>query len=208
MIMNLLSLITNLIDQYGYIVIVITAFLEGASIPFPGSPILVLSGFLIYQGKIHLWLAVLLATTFYTIASIIPYSIGKKLKEKLFDFLEVYLKIPREKIDKIKAVFNQYGEISICLTRPFFIGNYISYFAGISQIPLIRFLPLTFIGIMPWSFLYLVLGYIFRGSVGKVDSFLDRYHIFGIWNFIGVGIFGVLIAFKWYKNKKAKDGES
>ncbi len=206
--MNILSLVTNLIDQYGYIAIIISAFLEGASVPFPGSAVLALAGFLIRQGEINLWVAIFLAAASYSIASIIPYSIGKKLKETLFDFLEDHFKISRKKVENIKKIFNQYGEISVCITRSFFIGNYISYFAGIAQVPLIKYFPFTFIGILPWAFSYLVLGYIFRGSLEKVANFLDQYNVFGIWTLVGIGIAVLFIILKWYRSRKSKNRES
>src|SRR5690606_30577393 len=132
------SLIT-FVQDYGYISIMIGAFLEGASVPIPSSPILVFTGFLIYKGELSFGFATFLVTLSYSLASIIPYFIGKKLGEGLFDFLESRFRIPRGKIEYMKTVFCKYGEVSVCITRPFFIGNYISYLAGVAGIHIIKY---------------------------------------------------------------------
>lgn len=169
--------ITPFINQYGYIAIIISAILEGTSIPFPGSVVLILAGFIIYKGGLNIWYAILLGGLSYSIASIIPYYIGKNIKGSLFNFLETYCKVPRKRIMIMEKYFNKHGELSICISRPFFIGNYISYFAGIANINIFKFFILTFIGVLPWATLYLWLGYYFRGNLDKAYLFLEKYNI-------------------------------
>ena len=67
-------------DRYGYIAVILCAMLEGASIPFPGSAVLIIIGFLIYKGSMNIWLATFLGALFYSLAAIIPYYIGRSLK--------------------------------------------------------------------------------------------------------------------------------
>lgn len=200
--MDIVSSFITFIQQYGYIPIMIGAFLEGASVPIPSSPVLVFAGFLIYKERLNFSLAILLVTLSYSIASILPYYIGKKLGEGLFDFLESRFKVPREKIEYMKAVFHKYGDISVCITRSFFVGNYISYFAGAAGIHIIKYFTLTFIGILPWPITYMMLGYIFRGNLQRVNNFLDQYNIFGILFFVSIGVVILLILWRRYRDKK------
>lgn len=203
MIIKTLIELTPIIHQYGYIAIIISAILEGASIPFPGSVVLILVSFIIYKGNLNIWYAILLGGVFYSIASIIPYYIGKNIKCSLFIFLEKYCKVPRKKISLVEEFFYKHGELSVCFSRPFFIGNYISYFAGMVSINIFKFLILTFLGILPWATLYLWLGYYFRGNLNRVYLFLGKYNIIftGAILIIFIGII-IVKSYRSFEKKK------
>lgn len=193
--MKILSPIIPFIHEYGYIAIMITGMIEGSSIPFPGSIVLVIVGFIIALGKINIWLAIFLGAFCYTMGSIIPYYIGKNIKEDLFHFLVKYGKVPKKKIVSMEESFYKYGDISICITRPLFMGNYISYLAGIAHIHLVKFILYTFFGILPWMGLYLSLGYFFKGNLQKTSAFLDKYNIYIVGIFLGIGL--LILLWKW-----------
>jgi membrane protein DedA with SNARE-associated domain len=201
---KVLSTITPFINQYGYIAIILSTALEGTSIPFPGSVVLILVGFIIYKGGLNIWYAIFLGGLFYSLASIVPYYIGKNIKGSLFNFLEIYCKVPRKRITTMEEFFYKHGEFSICISRPFFIGNYVSYFAGIANINIFKFFILTFIGILPWTTLYLWLGYYFRGNINRVYLFLEKYNITtaGVLIFI---IMGIIIVKKYIIFEKKKN---
>lgn len=187
---KVLSIITPVIYKHGYIAIIISAILEGTSIPFPGTIVFIIVGFIIYQGGLNIWYSIFLGGFFYSLASFVPYYIGKNIKGSLFSFLERYCRVSRRKIENMEKFFHKHGEISVCISRPFFIGNYISYFAGISNIKRSKFFILTFLGILPWATMYLWLGYYFRGNLDKAYLFLEKYNIItaGVLVFIIIGI--------------------
>src|SRR5690554_5234530 len=193
MLTKILTPIIPVIYEYGYVTIILCAMLEGASIPFPGSPVLIIVGFLIYRGSINIWMAIFLGALFYSLAAIIPYYIGKNLKGNLFDFLVNTFKVPRKRIHSMEDYFYRYGDASVCISRPFFFGNYISYLAGIANISLIKFFILTYIGILPWVGAYLWLGYFFRGNLYRATRFLEEHSIpeisMGIFILLLIGLF-------------------
>jgi len=144
----------NLLDWlggFGLFGLFLTMFLEGASVPFPGIVVVLAYGYLLPANLFETVFIAMGMSLFYSIASIIPYSIAYKLESAL----------PRKfrmSIEKAKKWFHKYGIWSIAITRPFGVGNYISYVAGVTKVKPSLFFLLTFIGIFPWALTMLILG--------------------------------------------------
>lgn len=152
------------LQDVGIIGTFIVMFLEGSSLPFPGIVVVLAYGYIL---PIHYWNTLWIAagmSVFYSVASLIPYFIGSKLNGMIGH------RSPKG-LEKAKSLFIQYGSWSVALSRPFGIGNYISYVAGMSQMRLVSYLLLTFIGIYPWSYIMLLLGNYFNGSYEAFQKF-------------------------------------
>ncbi|MDD2498286.1 MAG: VTT domain-containing protein [Desulfitobacteriaceae bacterium] len=122
--------------------------LEGSSLPFPGLvAILAIGNILSPNLADAFWLALGMSSA-YSLASFVPYFIGLKCQCALNRKFE---------LTKVQSWFQKYGEWSICFSRPFGIGNYISYVAGMSNVNPWRYGILTFIGIFPWAYTMLLL---------------------------------------------------
>ena len=139
------------LGELGTVGLLLTMFIEGSSVPFPGIVIVLAYG---YVMNFNIWQSILMAalmSLIYTFASLIPYLLG-------FTLDSFFKKRMRKGIDKAKGFFNKYGLWSVAVTRPFGIGNYISYVAGISKVKIVPYLCLTFIGIFPWAFVMIFIG--------------------------------------------------
>lgn len=152
-------------------------FLEGASVPFPGIVVV-----LAYGGLLNLSLAGMAGiaaamAVIYSVASLIPYFIGNKLEHLIRPNI-------RKGLDKASRIFKRYGIWSIALSRPFGIGNYISYLAGISSVGLLKYLLLTFAGIFPWCLAILYLGDYLNGNYDRFLVLFDEYKM----EFYGTGM--------------------
>jgi membrane protein DedA with SNARE-associated domain len=156
--MDFLHFLTEKISQLGYLGIVIAMFLEGASIPFPGVIIIVLASYWVSRGILNFYLTVLLLGSSYAAGSLIPYFLGRKYQEGIYRTLHKAIKIPIHLMKKIESAFQKYGEVSVLFLRPFGIGSYVSYFAGMSQMELKKFIPYTFIGKTLWGTVIIVVG--------------------------------------------------
>ncbi|MFC4025338.1 DedA family protein [Oceanobacillus longus] len=148
--------------------------IEASSVPFPGGFITLFFGYLLNLSFVKLVLIGLLASLVYTIFSLIPFTIGYKMEEKLKE------KTNRKNIEKAQKAFKRFGKWSVAISRPLGIGNYISYVAGISKMNIWNFIILTIIGIAPW-----MVGMLWLGSIGNIES---------VKNLIGeIQLYGVLI---------------
>ncbi|MEL7565662.1 MAG: VTT domain-containing protein [Dehalobacterium sp.] len=122
--------------------------LEGSSLPFPGMVAVLAIGNILSPNLIEaFWLALGMSLA-YSLASFVPYLIGIKFQSTVHKKFE---------LTKVQSWFRKYGEWSICFSRPFGVGNYISYVAGMSNVNPWRYGILTFIGIFPWAYTMLLL---------------------------------------------------
>lgn len=169
-------------------------FLEGSSLPFPGIAIVLSYGYLLSPGYVNAIFISMGMSIFYTLASLIPYFLGLKLEKKLPKRLQKGLK-------KGTVFFNRYGIWSIAFSRPFGIGNYISYVAGVSKVHIMKYFLLTFLGIYPWSYIMILLGDYFNGNYEALKDYFSTYSMYGY----GIVIIAILAGFLIYmKMKKGK----
>ncbi|MEK3889139.1 DedA family protein [Bacillus sp. FSL K6-3431] len=169
----------------------LSMFLEGSSLPFPGLVIVLSYGYLLSPGYINTAFIALGMSIFYTLASLIPYFIGAKLERHLPKKL-------KKGLEKGIVLFNRYGIWSIALSRPFGIGNYISYVAGIGKVNLFKYFILTFLGIYPWSYVMILLGNYFKGNY---ETFKDYFSSYGIYVYLFIAVILIFIGLLFYYKK-------
>ncbi|GAB3796271.1 DedA family protein [Virgibacillus kimchii] len=177
-------------------------FLEGSSIPLPGVIIVLTFGYVLSPGFGGIVVIAAVMSLFYTSASLIPFYLAAKLESALPGRL-------KQKIKKSQVYFNRYGTWSIALSRPFGIGNYISYIAGLSKVNPCKFFLLTFLGIYPWSVVMLWLGDYFNGNTEAFNQFFRSQQIY-LYGFIGIVITVAVGVFYFWKKQtriRIKDKE-
>lgn len=165
-------------------------FLEGSSIPMPGVVIVLTFGYVLSPGFTGIAVIALVMSLFYTSASLIPFYLAAKLESK-------FPKKLKRKLAKSQDYFNRYGTWSIALSRPFGVGNYISYIAGLSKINPVKFFLLTFLGIYPWCVVMLWLGDYFNGNIEAVMQVFHSPEVY-LFGLVGI-IIGLLLLWRKYK---------
>jgi len=172
----------------------IAMFFKGSTIPLPSLIFIVSYGYLLNPNQLEtIGLAVAMSLTF-TFASYIPYGIGYKLEDKLQRKFG-------DKLAKAKQWFQRYGEWSVFFTRPFTIGMYISYVAGMGKVKPIKYGILTFFGILPWSIFILYLSKAFHGDLDKITEIMKTYMLP-----IGITVVLLIVMIYFYKIRiKAKN---
>lgn len=181
------------LEELGLVGLFVAIFLEGASVPFPGIIIV-----LAYGGLLDLSLGSMagvaaIMAVIYSLASLVPYFIGNKLEHLLWNKI-------RKGLKRAGRTFHRYGIWSIALSRPFGIGNYISYLAGISEVALAKYLALTFAGIFPWCFAILYFGDYLNGNYDRFMLLFDEYKL----EFYGTGLLLAVLftAYSIWRRKK------
>ncbi len=191
--------------QWGYLGVAGALFIEGLSIPFPGGTILLLYGFLASQGNISMPLTILFASLAYTVASTLPYYIGKIGGRPLILKYGRYFGLSDRYFSKIEYLFSRFGNPVVALCRLMFFRNYISYFAGITKMPPISFYFYTWIGVLPWVAWMSILGYILGNNWPYAFKLIKQYSWLGLIAIAMIAIiafilfkFGILNRFfKW-----------
>jgi len=182
----MLQYILSFLASVGIVGLVISMAIEGASIPFPGIILVITYGYILDPSMYEIiWIAFIMSIT-YSLLSYIPYLIGRRLEVKI-------KRIFKERMVKAQDFMVKYGDVSVALTRPFGIGNYISYVAGIGKVKPWRYGILTFLGIYPWSFVMILLGKVYKGNNRVIMELLKDYagYVYGGGALIAIVYIGI-----------------
>ena len=158
---DIIGFILNFAESIGYIGVYIYMFLVGTFIPVPSELILIPNGYLASINKVNYFLIMLLASLGSLSGALFNYFIAKKLVEKYKN---------KSVIKKVTQFFKKHGKISVFLVplTPG-LGQYISIPAGISNMPLKYFIPLTFLANLIWVNSILLIGYVLGENATHKD---------------------------------------
>lgn len=189
----MIEIILLWLKDIGLVGLFAAMFLEGSSLPFPGIAVVLAYGYILpFSYWNTVWVAAGMSVV-YCLASLLPYFLGSKLGG-------LFQKRPKIGLQKAKDLFVHYGAWSVAMSRPFGLGNYISYVAGMSKMKLIPYLLLTFIGIYPWSYGMILVGNYFNGSY---EAFKAFYQNNSVYLYIAAAIsFGIIFLYFFIKDKR------
>ena len=162
--------------QLGYLTIFLGSLAEGLSLPFPSIVLLIMAGAAVAMGRMSFWSVALLASLAYTLGAVIPYYIGFNLpKLKRYSWVANFAKKTPKPLHQMNKLFAKHGNKIVALSRPFLIGNCISYVAGLAHMSPLKFVAYTFLGILPWATAATLAGLLFGSNIDKAVSMFTRY---------------------------------
>lgn len=163
-------------SQLGYLAVALAMLAEGLTLPCPALIVLLMAGAACAVGKLSFWAAVIIAAGSYSLGSLVPYYIGYNIPRlQNLPWVGRYVESSLQALDQVNALFKRYGEQAVALFRPFWIGNLISYFAGLNRMACYRFFSFTFIGISAWSIAVVFLGQVFSTNLPKAAALVKHY---------------------------------
>lgn len=162
--------------QLGYLAIGLSMLAEGLTLPCPALIVLLMAGAACAAGKLSFGLAVVIAAGSYTLGSLIPYYIGYNLPRlQNLPWVGHFIETSLRALDQTNSLFRRHGEKIVALIRPFWIGNLVSYFAGLNRMPYHKFLAYTFLGISAWSVSVIFVGQVFSSNLPKAAALIKHY---------------------------------
>lgn len=197
--------IIEIMEQFGYIGILLLILVENIFPPIPSEVILTFGGFMTTKSQMVIPVVILMATIGSVLGAIILYGIGRILDEdRLIRIVEKHKILGVEEKD-IKKVMNwyrsyQYKTVFFCRMIPI-VRSLISIPAGIGRMSMIPFLLFTTLGSLIWNTLLVVAGAAFGTAWEKVVVCLDAYSnvTYGV-----IGSIGMLFIFLGYYKKRKK----
>lgn len=201
------DLIVNIMNQFGYVGILLLIAIENIFPPIPSEVILTFGGFLTTYTNMKVLGVIIYSTIGSVGGAIILYGIGRLLtKEKLEWVLGSkighMLGFKKEDVEKSEAWFIKRGKSTVFFCRFIpIIRSLISIPAGMTKMKLGIFLLLTTIGTAIWNTILVLLGAIFGASWGKVAEYMDTYSKIGL---IAIVIVFAIACFIFYKKRIAK----
>jgi membrane protein DedA with SNARE-associated domain len=149
------------------------------------------------------YVAIALAGTVgYTLGSIMGWAIGLYGGRPYLEKHGRWLHVTPEKLDKVDAWFERYGDATVFFTRMLpVVRSFVSIPAGVGEMPLGRFTVLTFLGTIPWCFGLAGIGYALGSQWEEFhDSF--RYADYAIAAAVVAGI--AALAYRMYRRRSRR----
>ncbi len=200
--------ILHIIEQFGYFGVFFLILIENVFPPIPSEVILLISGFFSSYTSLSVFYMILASTLGSFLGAIILYYIGKifnkeRLKKIVNGRLGKILFLKENDIDKADEWFDNKGNKSVFFCRfvPI-VRSLISIPAGMSEMPMGKFIIYTICGSMIWNTVLICLGYRLGSNWEYVLTILDKYQMVVI--VILVIMFGYVIIKFYRKKRKSK----
>ena len=172
----------RLVEALGYIGLSIIMFLENVFPPVPSEPFLLGAGFSSGRGELSMIGAIVAATLGALVGATLYYYIGVLLPEhRIRALLRRYGKyalLDEDDLDRSISWFRNHGQAVIFFGRCLpLIRTLISIPAGLTRMPLPKFLLFTALGTGVWSTLLIVVGRVLGDNWEAALAFFDRYEL-------------------------------
>src|SRR6186713_269879 len=153
--------LNSLYGAVGYVGVMVAMAIESAMIPLPSELILPYAGFLVSDpsqlepitGKPwDYWIVVVVATIGNTLGSLVAYAIGAWGGRPFLERWGRYLLIREHEIEAADRFFAKYGAATVFFGRLLpIVRTFISFPAGVTRMPLGKFILFSTLGALPWS---------------------------------------------------------
>ncbi|MGX9685695.1 DedA family protein [Deinococcus wulumuqiensis] len=198
--------IQNLMDSMGYLGILLLMVLENIFPPIPSELIMPSAGFAAARGDMSLGMVVLMGTLGSVLGTLPLYYIGKAFGEdKLVAWADKHgkwLTLSGKDIKKADDWFDRHGSKAVLFGRMVpGIRSLLSLPAGMSHMPLPKFLIYSAIGSALWSAALAYAGYALGENYDRVEQYVGP---------ASKVILGLLVvgAVAWFLKRKREQGQS
>src|SRR5512141_2183447 len=145
---------TAVISSMGYGGVVLLMAIESACIPLPSEIIMPFAGYLVYTGQFTLHGAALAGAVGCVVGSIPAYYLGQFGGRPLIEKYGRYVLISHHDLDLADRLFQRWGQWVVFAGRLLpVIRTFIAFPAGVSRMPMGKFIVYTFVGSYPWCLL-------------------------------------------------------
>jgi membrane-associated protein len=197
-----LAAIIGISSGLGYLLPAIIG-LESMGVPSPGETALVLAAVLASQGKLQIWLVILIGVCSAIAGDNLGYLLGRHFGR---DVLEAPGPFHRRRVLIIRVgdrFFEEHGPKAVFLARWIALVRFAAaWLAGINGMRFRQFFFWNALGAISWGVTYGLVGY-FAGSAAA-----DAISRFGIYAFVGLGIvFVAYLSFKLREHQRAEEQE-
>lgn len=169
------NFVINLISNYGYLGMFIGMVLEAVIIVIPSELILATGGILAGRKIFSFWGAFLIGLLGSTFCAIVIYFMGYFGGKPFIKKYGKYFFMRESDIEKSDSWFQKYGLIAALIGRNFpIIRTLISLPIGIMRLSFIKFLIYTLIGSIPWTFVFVYVGYALGNNWIIINEYVSK----------------------------------
>ena len=202
-------------DAVGYVGVAVAVALETIVAPIPSEVILPMAGWKVSQSTLdpsivepltglawNIPLAVLLATVGSLVGALVGYAIGAWGGRPLLDRYGRYVGIGAEDLDRADRWFGRWGSWAVFLGRMVpLVRTFVSYPAGISRMPLGRFVLFSTLGSLPWNAALIYAGFVVGENYPQIEAALKPYEYV---IYLGVLAVVAFVLVRWWLAKRRR----
>lgn len=204
------QIIINVMEQVGYLGVFLLIAIENIFPPIPSEVILVFGGFMTTYTTLNIPIMILAATLGSLVGAIVLYYIGKifnkeRLKRIIGGKIGKVLRLKASDIEKADKWFDTKGNKTVFFCRFIpIVRSLISIPAGMSEMPMQKFLIYTILGSLIWNTVLIVVGSIVGDKWETIVGYLDNFS--NVILIILVIIF-VVAMYYWFVIRKKKQNK-
>jgi len=197
---HFISLLSPYIRAYGYWVAFFGMMLENAGIPVPAESALIVLAFFAGQGVLKIWLVIPIAILGDVIGDNMGFFIGRLGGRRLVERYGRYVRIDKQKLDAMDALFREKGGRTV-FTAHFFATTRITaaLTAGISHMPYPRFLKFNVAAAATFVTLVALVTYHFGKNL---DATLRFFHLFRLTGLVIVTLIVTIYLYRYWQREK------
>ncbi|HYD40441.1 MAG TPA: DedA family protein [Anaeromyxobacter sp.] len=194
---------TGVIGAMGYGGIVLLMAIESACIPLPSEIIMPFAGYLVFQGKMTLQGAALAGAIGCVVGSIPAYYLGLYGGRPIIEKYGKWVLVSHKELDLADRLFKRYGQWVVFAGRLLpVIRTFIAFPAGVSRMPMGKFIVYTFVGSYPWC---LGLAWVGKWAGEEWNTNPRVKAIYHQFEYVIVGALLVgIVWFVWHKVREAR----
>jgi membrane protein DedA with SNARE-associated domain len=193
-----LAAIISVSSSLGYVLPAIIG-LESLGVPSPGETALVLAAVLASEGKLKIWLVIVIAIASAIVGDNTGYLLGRRFGREV---LEAAGPFHRRRVALIRAgdsFFDKHGPKAVFFARWIALVRFAAaWLAGINEMRFRQFFFWNALGGITWATTYGLVGY-FAGSAAA-----DAISKFGVYAFVVLGL--LFVVYAYFKLREHKDG--
>ncbi len=198
-----LNWVTGLVETLGYPGLAFVVALESVFPPIPSEAVLPLAGFLVSQGRMTLWGAILASTLGSVVGALVLYWLGYAWGEQRVRALVKahgrWLTVDEDDLNRSQKWFEHHGRSAVFIARlaPL-TRSLISIPAGVARMPLGPFLLYTTLGSGIWNAVLIGAGML----LGANWALVERYQ-----SLLGTAVVSLLVlAVVWFVGRRVLAG--
>jgi membrane protein DedA with SNARE-associated domain len=187
--------------RYGYALLFVWVLVEQAGLPIPAIPLLLASGALAAQGRMHLALAMLIPALASLCSDSFWYFFGKRRGAIVLNLLCRIALEPDSCVRKTETTFSRFGPrtLLICKFVPG-LNTAAPTLSGMVGVDFPRFVLFDFLGALLWTGAYAGLGFLFGKQLDRIAAGASRFGGSLLLLFIALVIAYVL--YRWNERRR------
>lgn len=195
---QLVQWLLDTIGTMGYPGIFLLMAMESSIIPVPSELVMPPAGYLAFQGKMSMPIAILCGTVGSLVGAYANYYASHYLGRPLILKYGKYVLIPPEKFERVEHFFLKHGEISTFIGRLLpVVRHLISIPAGLSGMNHLRFSLYTLAGAGIWCTILTIIGYV----IGENQALIMQYsHKALAWVLLFCAV--IVAGYIWFHKRK------